>query len=344
MNKKLRVYSTSISLVLAFLIIFLASVIISRNVNYRKTEDEKILGYKLDNTVKYDVKTNKSDYFEDISGKEDIISSLIDKINIKFNYKLDANDNINTKTKYVVSSRLIVDYIKDITRTNLLDEKKDIITKTIDNHTGTIKIEENIVSDYNYYNEYVKKFKATYPLSGLDAKIVYTFKVDTNGSYLNSDLDDSSESSITITLLNSMTNISTSSINNIDKGIYISKELPFIKSYVNLILGIIVLFIGVFFLIPLFMAIKLVTKNNEFRRTIKSYLKIYDDVIVEASKQVEIDKEVVEVKSFYELLDAYQELHIPVVFYEVVPNHEGWFTITTDTQIWRFILKNKKLS
>lgn len=339
-EKRLRVYSTSICLVLAFLIIFLAGIIISRNINYNRIREEKVLGYKLTNTGTYTIDSN-SEY----GSRDNIISSTINKINLKFNYKLDAADNVNTKTKYTITSRLVVDYAKDISKTNIIDESKEVLSRSIDNHTGTISIEEYVVNDYVYYTNYLSKLKNDYPVAGLDARIIYTFKVNTEGSYKGLDLIDNSESSITITLLNNITNISAKNINNDSRGIYVEKELPLVNNVVTLILGIIIFIIGIIFLIPLFMAIKLVNINNEFRRTINHYLKIYDDVVVEAESPIEIiDREIIEVKSFYELLDAYQELHIPVVFFEVESNKEAWFTISTDTQIWRYILKNKNLS
>lgn len=340
-KKKLKLFSISVSLLLALLVVFFSGILISRNINYKRVSNESVLEYKVTNDADYDVIVD-SNYTNSINN-ENIISSIINDIKIKFSYKLDPG-NINTKSNYVISSRLVINQLKDITITSLVDEEKVISKNDIINNSS-ISINEEIGSDYKYYYNYIKSYMSKYPITGLEAKIIYTFKVNTKGIVDKSLLDDTSESSVTLSILDPITSIKKSGIKDANRNVFEEKSLPLIKDITMFILGIIMFIIGLLLLIPLFMAINLVNKQNEYRRELTNILRIYDDIIVESSGDIDISgKEIVEVVSFTELLDAEQELHIPIVHNEVVSNQESWFTISCDDKVWRFILKNKNIS
>ena len=223
-NKKLRIFSVSISLLLALLVVFFSGVLISRNINYKKSGYEKLLDYKVSNDVNYKIEVDEG-YDKEVNNVN-IISSIIDNIKLDFNYNLDINEEVNTRTSYTITSKLVINQLKDVTITSLVDEENVLVKNDVIN---TNFINESITSDYNYYYDYFKNYKAKYPISGLDAKIVYTFKVNTRGVYNGGLLDDTSESYISISLSDTITSIKKNGINNMSRELSVEKELPLIN-------------------------------------------------------------------------------------------------------------------
>lgn len=116
-----------------------------------------------------------------------------------------------------------------------------------------------------------------------------------------------------------------------------------LHNVISLILSIIIFLASISFLIPLIVVYKMYLNESIFNRTIKKYLTIYDDVIVESTVIPDFKKkEIIEVVSLEELIDAIKELHRPIIYVPIEYDKESWFLIVTSTQIWRYIMKNNQ--
>ncbi len=101
------------------------------------------------------------------------IASLIDKINIDFNYNFKSSENINLNFNYDIIGKLVISdsegknvyYKKEYT---LLENKK---IPMISNNNQNIS--ENIVIDYDYYNNLANNFKMTFGVDTTSNLIIY---------------------------------------------------------------------------------------------------------------------------------------------------------------------------
>lgn len=343
-NKKLKIVEVTTWMIFALVIVFLSGLIIAKDINYSHTVNEDIMPYDYANIGSYKVQLNANNYYGDTMGEgNQYIGSLVNNVNMDFKYNLNTIYDFDSTVTYKITSTLIIDRKVDISVNNLLTENNEILNKTINNTTSKISIDETVSNDYAYYNDYVKQYKTNYDLSSLDAKIVYTFTVNVDGVYDDTKLNNTSTSTITIPLLEPTFTITKNNTERTYKTLYKEKTLPIFKNIPTLLCAIFFLLFGLCFLIPLYMAIKEVRDQDAFKNQVKKYLHVYDDIIVESSVLVDLtDKELIAVTNFNDLLDAEQELHVPIVYTEKEYNREGWFTITTNNQVWRYILRNEK--
>lgn len=342
--KELKGSQICIITILSVIILLASGILISQNINYKRVERKDIMLYDYISDINYKVNLEENNYYgETINENSLYISSLIDSINMDFKYNMSSTKEFNSIVNYTITSRLVVDHNIDITSNNLLDQENVILEKTFNNNTSKISINENILSDYQYYNDYIINYKNIYSLSSLDAKIIYTLKVNVLGNYEGKEINEVSQTSITVPLLNPTISFTKSGIDRINKTLYTETKLPLIKNIYLFIFECLLFVIGIILLIPIFVSIIEINKREKYRHTIKRYLKVYDDVIVESSVLVDLtNREIIEVTNFNDLLDAEQELHVPIVYTEKRKNKEAWFTITVNNQVWRYILKNTK--
>ena len=67
----------------------------------------------------------------------------------------------------------------------------------------------------------------------------------------------------------------------------------------------------------------------------------FGNVVSELDKKVnEKGYEIVLVKNINDLISIQEELHLPVIFYEIRPNYLGEFIIIQNNIMYKYILKN----
>ena len=77
---------------------------------------------------------------------------------------------------------------------------------------------------------------------------------------------------------------------------------------------------------------------------VNNLLKEYDRLIVETKTKLVMTKyNIIEVKSFTELLDVRDNLKEPIIYYNVIEHIEGIFYIKSDDDIYLLTVKNKDL-
>ena len=73
--------------------------------------------------------------------------------------------------------------------------------------------------------------------------------------------------------------------------------------------------------------------------TLAKILREYDRVIVNSKKIVNMDGEVIDVKSFNELLDVRDNIEKPIIFSEIHKGLKSVFIVKTSNETYRYILK-----
>ena len=82
-------------------------------------------------------------------------------------------------------------------------------------------------------------------------------------------------------------------------------------------------------------------EKTEFTKNLEKILKDYSEIIVEVSTPLEYDKSinVLDIKTFEDMVDIEEEIKSPILLYEIKKNHEAWFIIIKDEYMYRYILK-----
>lgn len=213
MKKRIAKKILIICMILIFIVISLY-VFLTKN----KTSD---ITYKENGNTDYNISISENEFFKDsiLSANNQYISSIINKVNIKFKYNLSFSDtHLDSKYKYRIESTTKV--IEKNTQNNLytFDETlKEEEEEKVQN--GKINIDDEMAIDYQKYDAMIKKLISTYELSNINCKTVVTLYVDLldkNGNAM-----DTSKMSINIPLNVKTVNIETeSSFSNTDEKLY----------------------------------------------------------------------------------------------------------------------------
>lgn len=301
-----------------------------------KIEDDNVINYIENGNIDYKVYLKNNDFYENKYLDKDMlyISSLIDNIKIDFDYSFDIDYSLINDFTYSILGKLI---ISDNESMNIYFSK-DYILKDEDNvkvDDNSIKIKEDIEVDYGYYNNLANNFKMSYGINTNSNLILY-FIVSKNLEVAS--LENNSVMSITIPLTLKSVNIKLN-YNELNKNNKITINNNFLVTNISyLIIGIILVFGSIYFVIKI---IRLINVNN-YKKTyydkyINRLLKEYDRVIVDVNtKPVFDDKNIINVNSFFELLDARDNLKLPIIYYNILEHSECYFYIMHNNDIYLY--------
>ena len=304
------------------------------------------LNYAEDNSIKYNVYLKENHFFEEpyLGENRTYIASLIDYIDINFNYSIKFNEKLNGNSKYK--------YVA-IVRANKKDsagyywEKEYDLTpeKSIDvKDVNDFKISDNIKVKYNTYNDVLNDFKREYALTtNGELKVVMRISNTVNFEEVNRPIAIDSEIGLSIPLLEQALEVSINKEATSEKDILTIEEKN--RSNENRIYMICAICIMVSSLLAFIEATRNRNKyksNNEYKLTLDKFLKNYDSIIantngldiIEGLKRIEIS-------SFEELLDVYNEVRMPINYYQDIEREESDFIIINDDIAWVYTLKKE---
>lgn len=302
--------------------------------------------YNQSSDVDYKVYLKENDYYNTpyLEKNMQYIASLIDKIDIKFNYNFMMNNNINYKYTYYIESKLLVTDSSDKTKV-IYSKNENLISPTTltKNSSSGFNINENLNIDYQKYNELIKNLKSSYAISAKSflQLNLYVNVVDEKGNVIKNTFN---ALGVNIPLTEQMIDIS------IDYNKLNDNSNNKAKVYTNFNISNKYLFVLsiIFFIVTLIMTIRLIlflkkttTKKSKYDITLSKILKEYDRVIVNSKKILDIDKEkeLIDVNNFSELLDVRDNLEKPILFFEVHKGQKSVFIVKETNETYRYILK-----
>lgn len=313
-------YNNKISIKLIIKIILLI-VLLSISISLIKSSltASSILSYTESGTVDYKVYLKENNFYKDtyLGKGMTYITSLVNYIDIDFNYNFKTSEKANLDYTYSVNANLII--TPEDNSKVLFDEayelKEETSNKTM--NVDTFNITKTIKLDYNYYNDLANTFKSTYGVN-CNSKLVVALVVDTHGQDLKyeKEFNNSNEMKVTFSLAKKQVDINLDSA-NIDKteNFTIVSKGP-IKNSGLLVLGII------FTLSTILVAASvgktmygIWAQKDPYTRYIEKILNNYDRAIVETQYMPDLENyEVIEVSKFSELLDVRDTIRLPIIF------------------------------
>lgn len=316
-----------------------------------KQEKSVIYSYKITNNIKYRVYFKENDYLDEknMGMNQNYIADLVDYIEVDFASLYSASMKTNLLSNYSIEATIVGEYKVPETEENskIWQKKYNIESVDITNYDDQNQINYNRKAKLTLdeYKDEVKRFQKELRLP-MSTKLVVKFNSEVKAEEYN--IDKISDMELIIPLDESIFSITTNYDKTISSNIY-SEEVD------NSILKINIIFIMVsciFILgagVYLYKNIKVVIKTlhkNKYTRTLNKIRRDYDELIIDLKEPINLKNyQIVEVKTFEELMDLENEIRIPILNYEPIKGKEAWFVIIQQNLAYRYILLNvtKKL-
>lgn len=310
-------------------------------------KSQSSLMYKEKSIANYTVNLKNNDYYDknSLSSGMSYIASLIKNIDVTFDYNFISSEELKYKTTYSVDA--ITRVYDDTDKKEVLYEKTEKLVK--DKTISKDKLmhndfSQNVVIDYQHFNDFVKSFKTSYGLtSSSDLTIMLNVKTNAESDKFSNKIDIDSTSSLVIPLTEQTINIKMDS-NDIDNYKTIYEDRGFkdlnIKYLVAFILSIL---LELFFVISLIKTIVSILKErSKYDIILKKLLKDYDSIIGNAQNKIdETGYKVLNMSSFEELRDIHDNLGTPIIYNELKEHKFAEFVIINDNIIYKYILDEK---
>lgn len=324
-----------------FVLFFVSSsiFIIYKGLDIVKKRD---INYINSSNVDYFVYLKDNNYFNTpyLNKGEKYIASLIDNIEIKYNYSLNCEEEMKGNYNYKFVGNIIV---KESGKEDVLwEDVKDLSSLKEFSFDGqkTIGIDDKVTINYDYYNDVVNQFKKDYGVM-IDAELVVKLVINTNLDYENDSFTIEYTPYVEIPLSEKTIEISISESkdNNIVKTITYTKYpiLNYFLIIVGVIFLLIYLFLGIKVIIRIIKAIK---NRNKYDMYIRKIFGNYEQIIVTTDKIPDLnDYDVLEVHTFEDLVDAQGEIHKPIIFKETRVGKEALFILLDDKRAFIYIVR-----
>ena len=335
-QRVLRKIALGVFLLIGSIILIFLSLKININSN---------LMYYQTSNLDYHVNLKPNDYYDQKTlGKNmSYVASLIDTINVDFNYNFRTSDKLDYKYNYYIEAETVV---KQDQGDNVIFSKKE---KIVNDKSQSLKdndnfsINEKVMINYDKYNDVVKSFKSSYALSAKSELILtlYVNIVDEEGNELKT-LNADNKMNITVPLTEQMIDIKMNykEVNNSDS--LVTNTNVSINSKPLFVLGItLVLFFIVDIVKLIILLSKVAKKKTPYDLKLGKILREFDRIIVESKKDIIIDEnqDIIDVKTFEELLDVRDNLEKPILFYELHKGQKCIFIVKNNYEVYRYILK-----
>lgn len=336
----------------AILLMIISFFLVYSSLNIKTSSNVAILTYAEKSNLDYKVYLKENDYFKEkyLPKNKQYIASIIDYIDIFYDYTFTSSKPINAKYKYKVVGKINAQYkvdtnnIKQVWQNEyVLSEGKELEIKD----KGTFTISENVKVDYDKYNQIISNFKKDYMLS-VTSDLTVSLLVEVNGEYVpaNKVFNESNDINLTIPLSEQTININMDykDINN--NQIISVQKLSRFSNISFFVLGIVTSIASIF---TIYIVVKRIMredkKQSKYIKNLKKILHDYGDIIVEVKTPPLLPKnKSSEVKNFAELVNAQIEVRSPIVFSEISVNEIGQFVLFDKEHAYYYLLKSDELN
>lgn len=297
-----------------------------------KVHDDTIknkLNYSDKNKIDYHIDLKENPFYEEDTQKSNMsyISSLIDNVDLNFNYNLHFDDKVDYSYHYAVNANLYITdkNAKDSGDKVLFEDTEQLLeSETKTGNAADVKISESLSIPYEKYNSIVQSFAGANgiaPTCYLDIK----FSVNATGKFEDIDgISRNSETSLRIPLNEKLIDIDETAATKEDSGQFVSKGI-------NVLWLIFAIVFGVLFALLLFRSIKSVKaclpNLKPYEKEIKDIFKKYDQLIVKSKRMFKVNENLTEVYAFEDLVNVSDRIQQPIKFYEIKSGEEAIFIV-----------------
>lgn len=327
-------------IVLAILTVICMLISIVSIMFYYVLNTKSSILYNETSNIDYNVSLLENEFYKTkILGENiDVISSLIENINIKFKYNL----NLSEEVEYAYSYKIIATTeLKEKSKSNLIysDEGTILNKETTEKSSNKLEIVEEMNVDYNYYNDKINKLIDEYKLENTESELSLTMQLTITNKATGERINkETNVMTIVIPLTNKTVEITVNENIKDSHGELIIQENETSKSY--LILGIAFLIIGILFLVSLIRYI-LKTRGAEkiYESDLKKILFDYKSYIQKINTQINYsDYKIIRVDTFNELMQMREDVQAPILMYTENNNYKTIFMMIKENILFTYIL------
>jgi len=328
--------------------LFLGSIYMLFMANNIDVEDkEKIISYKEESNINYEVSLKNNPYYQTpiLGMNQQYPSSLIDKINITYNYKFNTDKESDYQYRYFATATLIADnktneIIADKTNKNLLTRtyqlQNEVSSKVSNSKEYAFKKTYSI--NYDYYNNFITNYKKQYNLS-IDAYIKVNLYIEIIDTYNDNVINVAKNMEVNIPLLQNTIGITINNPKDVNNTIYVETNKVTSNTFF-IIFAIVMLISSILLFIQEIKKVLISDKEqSKYINKLNKILSTNSEVIVKVKNEINLkNSNIIDVENINELLDAQNELRIPIAYFETKKNKEGCFVIVNGKEAWRYIL------
>ena len=305
--------------------------------------------YSEDNSINYKVYLHKNSYFNTpyLEENRTYIANLINYIDIDFRYNLKLSEKLNGNYKYSIMAKVKANKTNGEQGYYWSKDYVLVPSKIINiNNNDVVSINENVKVDYNKYNEILNSFKKEYSIQteGL-LDVVLNVQSTGTGEVFTEPIDITSDLSLNVPLLEKAVEANISKNAKSHNNTITMIDITYAKYHLIAgVSGIILFIVALILFVNTMYKKKRFNEENIFDVTLNKILASHDSIIANVSTLPEInDMKLIEVTTFNELIDVYNEVRMPINYYKDDNGEEATFLIVNDNMAWRFILDKSNL-
>lgn len=296
---------------------------------------DKIVTYSENSEVNYNVCVSSSDYYNKPCLKEGLeyLPEITNNIKVSFKYNVTFSTEIDYNLAYHVVAITKVYDKKD--NKKIFFENEDLLVEKIDisDYSDIVDLNREIDFDYHKYNNLVKGYQERY---GVDAASTLELVL-----YLDEEAETRTVASLTMPLGENSFGITKNSISNNDKEVQLDND---VWNDYNVMCAICASVLIILALLVLFKTTSLVLKatpnKSKYQMMLEKILKEYDELIVTTKEgySANLEKEIIKVASFKELVDARNALGKPIL-YTKINDVKSEFIVEDTDKIYKYVIK-----
>ncbi len=310
------------------------------------SDENVIMSYTQQGNLDYRVYLKPNEFIsnEYLEEGEAYILDLIDHVRITSLYSFNSTSKTNVAgtNKLVATLKIYYKESSDksqnpevMTKEQTLDEK--VINFTDDKYS-TLSSYDIYLDDYL---KMVEEFQSKVKIS-IDAYLEISMENELSGSVGGASYDGNYGTSLSIPLSESVVRIDSQKNDSKTEKIY---ESDLVKTNKTVMSYIVIANVLTFIIICLLLRkLFMFTNKSEYERTLNKILKNYDDIIVNTSTILDVNKyKLIEIEEFKEILNLSRELLLPIMNYEVTKGKETWFYVIKDDILYRYVVSYEVL-
>ncbi len=313
--------------------------------NIQVDSRKSIIDYEENSSVTYDVTVRKNNFYQSNTlGMNQLYpTTIIDKINIHYKYNFKTEQLGDYQYKYFTVADLVIND-QDInhrqgerllTRSYQLENTMTGKVIASDNYS----LEKDYVIDYATYNTFVNKYRTTYALI-VDAYLKVSMHVAIVDECDGKTVELEKVMDVTIPLATNPVKITTNNPKDVKDSVY-SESSSMAHSYCFVAFAVLMFIAAILLFVQEFRKVmKSERAQTRYINKLNRILSANNEVIVRVKNKINLaNHNIIEVESIEELLDAQNELRIPIAYFETKSNKEGYFVIVNGKEVWRYIFR-----
>lgn len=260
-------------------------------------------------------------------------TNLVKSIQAKFDYDISFLDNTDYNLAYHINTITKI-YNRYDNKKVLYEKERTLVDKVdVSNENNKININREVEVNYDEFEQEVENYKGKY-VEYADSSLEIVL-------YLDENIGTRKVSSVTVPLNTQAFTIKKYDVSNKNKAVHVEEKEWNTYNTICAAIASVLIIISLILVYKVTNLILRVTNNrNLYQKRLMQILSEYDRIIVVARDGYEsnVEKEIIKVKTFDELLDVKDKLSKPII-YSKVNDVKSEFIVEDDDKLYKYVMK-----